>query len=445
MKPMQRLAVSEDRRYLVQEDGTPFFWLGDTAWELFHKLDREEAELYLGNRAELGFTVVQAVALAELEGLTTPNAYGQYPLGRNANGEYDPTLPTFAEPGAYGYWDHVDFIIDRAADYGIYIALLPTWGDKYNVAWGKGPRIFTAENAYAFGAWVGERYKDRTNIVWVLGGDRPLDTRHHSEVVHSMALGVRKAVQDRQLITFHPAGGRSSSMHVHEEEWLDFNMIQSGHSALYGANDAMIAMDYALSPAKPTLDGEPCYEDHPIAFKQANGYFEASDVRKAAYWALFAGAFGHTYGHHSIWSMTREPGEYFIMDWKQALHRPGASQMRHVRTLMESRPAGGRIPDQGLLAADYTGANRLRACRGDGYAFIYSPSGLPIKAALGRISGERVLATWYDPRTGASAPAGETANEGEIAFRPPSCGRCDDWVLILDDAAKGYSAPQPQG
>src|SRR5829696_3180637 len=39
-----RLKVSENRRFLVKEDGSPFFYLGDTAWELFHRLDREGAE-----------------------------------------------------------------------------------------------------------------------------------------------------------------------------------------------------------------------------------------------------------------------------------------------------------------------------------------------------------------------------------------------------------------
>jgi len=441
-KPLQRLSVSGNGRYLVNEDGSPFFWLGDTAWELFHKLDREEAELYLRNRAERGFTVVQAVALAELEGLTTPNAYGRYPLRIGADGRYDPERPDIAEQGAYGYWDHVDYIVDKAAEYGIYVALLPTWGDKYDLAWGKGPVVFTKENARTFGAWIGDRYKAKTNVIWVLGGDRPLEKRHHFEVVQAMAEGIRAADVGRHLMTFHPAGGRSSSLHVHDEAWLDFNMIQSSHGELHKANYAMVASDYALTPTKPTLDGEPCYEDHPVGFKAANGYFDAADVRKAAYWALFAGAFGHTYGHHSIWSMTREPADYFIMDWKQALMRPGAAHMRHVRTLMESRPADGRVPDPSLAAANYEGANHLEACRGDGYAFVYSPSGLPIRVRLGSISGDRVVATWYDPRTGASSPAGETANEGEAEYRPPTSGRNEDWVLILDDVSRGYPMPE---
>ncbi|WP_143092932.1 apiosidase-like domain-containing protein, partial [Arsenicibacter rosenii] len=123
------LNVSANQRYLVHQDGTPFFWMGDTAWELFHRLNEADADKYLKRRAEQGFTVIQAVALAELDGLNTPNAPGEKPLVNN-----DPTKPNEA------YFTHVDRIIDLAASYGLVIALLPTWGDKLNKStWGEGP------------------------------------------------------------------------------------------------------------------------------------------------------------------------------------------------------------------------------------------------------------------------------------------------------------------
>ena len=83
-----KLRVSANQRYLEYDDGTPFFYLGDTAWELYHRLNREEAQYYLSNRAAKGFTVIQAVALAELGGTDVPNAYGELPLINR-----DPTTP----------------------------------------------------------------------------------------------------------------------------------------------------------------------------------------------------------------------------------------------------------------------------------------------------------------------------------------------------------------
>jgi hypothetical protein len=430
IQALQRLKVCANRRFLVKEDGSLFFWLGDTAWELFHKLDREEAELYLNNRAKLGFNVIHAVGLAEMEGVTTDNAHGRRPLKTGASGRPDPAAPD--TDGHYDKWSHVDYIVDLAATLGLYIAFLPTWGDKYHKAWGKGPEIFDPVNAKIFGQWLGSRYKHKNNIIWVLGGDRPLTRRIHFEVVKAMAEGLAEGDGGSHLRTFHPPGEKSSSYFVHDETWLDFNMIQSGHGIGGRANYLLVEEDYSMLPVKPTLDGEPCYEDHPISFKPNNGYYDATDIRIAAYYAVFAGAFGHSYGHHSIWSMTSEPGDYFIMDWRSALERPGAKQMQHLRALMESRSFLDRIPDQGLIANNRNVANYMSGTRGDCYAMIYSPNGLRIDAVMGRIEGERVTASWYNPRTGLWTEAGEFDNMGKIAFQPPTSGRGEDWILVLD-------------
>jgi hypothetical protein len=435
---MQKLRVSKDGRRLTLEDGQPFFWLGDTAWELFHKLTMEEAEHYLATRARQRFNVVQAVALAELDGLATPNAYGKRPLAKSAAGEFDPALP-LTEDGEYDYWDHVDAVIDCAGRYGIYVALLPTWGDKVNLMWGKGPVVFDETNAAAFGEWLGRRYRSHSNIVWVLGGDRPLTEFGHFAVTRALAAGIRGGGAD-QLMTFHPMGGQSSSGHVHKESWLDFNMIQSSHGDGAQRNYEKVRHDYELAPVKPTMDAEPCYEDHPIGFNAENGYFDQADVRKAAYYAAFSGACGHTYGHHSVWCMSpgqfsslsfNEPGGYIICDWKDALERPGANQMRFIRELMESRRTDELAPDQGLLADNYAGANYIAAARGRDFAFYYTPNGLAVHARLGVLPGKLISVSWYDPRSGQSREAGTLPNEGTARVMPPSSGRGEDWILVL--------------
>src|SRR5512135_2924148 len=122
-----RLKVGDNHHFLVYQDGRPFFYLGDTAWELFHRLKREEADDYLSNRAADGFTVIQAVALAEFDGLHTPNAYGFRPLVND-----DPTRPDVKEGPGNDYWDHVDYVVNRAESLGLFIGFLPTWGDKWN-------------------------------------------------------------------------------------------------------------------------------------------------------------------------------------------------------------------------------------------------------------------------------------------------------------------------
>jgi hypothetical protein len=265
---------------------------------------------------------------------------------------------------------------------------------------------------------------------------------------HAMAAGIEAGDGGRHLITYHPQGGRSSSEWFHDAPWLDFNMLQSSHGAKDVANYKMIAADYARQPPKPVLDGEPRYEDHPVNWQPELGWFDDFDVRQAAYWALFAGAFGHTYGCHDIWQMLtpeRKPVSFGRTDWRKAVEFPGAWQMGHVRRLMLSRPFVSRVPDPALVAAGQgEGADHVEATRDrDGaYAFVYVPLGRPVTVDLTRLSGARVKAWWFDPRTGAAEAAGEWPREGARAFTPPGApGRGNDRVLVLDDAGRGFPPP----
>ena len=428
---MKLLKVSDSKRFLVDSDGEPFFYLGDTAWELFHSLSREEAELYLSNRASCGFNVIQAVLLAEMDGLDVPNYYGQRPLRRNGYEEYDPCLPDVAED-RYDYWDHVDYIVGRAEELGLYMGLLPTWGDKFNRKWGTGPVIFTPQNAYAYGKWLGQRYVKYSNIIWILGGDRPLETMYHHEVVDQMAAGLGDGGGHKFLMTYHPCGGESSSRFVHDRKWLDFNMMQSGHGERNTQSWKMIFQDRERFPIKPVLDGEPCYEDHPIGFRPEEGYFDAFDVRNRLYWNALSGACGNVYGHHSIWSMNRNneswPPEYVIMPWTAALERPGAQDVKVFSALQQTHPVLKCTPCPNVVADNREGANFIAGCGCRQYALFYIPNGLRFRLHMDRLF-RYSEAHWFDVRSGAHLPVSAPSLEGE--FVPPSSGRNHDWLLIL--------------
>lgn len=433
---MKRLQISANRRYLVFEDGHPFFWLGDTAWELFHRLREEEADFYLENRRAKGFTVIQAVALAEFDGLNTPNAYGEKPLIGN-----DPLHPNEA------YFSYVDRLLARAAQKGLFIGFLPTWGDKLELlAHGKGPVIFNPDNARQYGAWLGRRYRDCENLIWVNGGDRS-GGGNNGVIWHALAEGI-KSEDSNHLMTFHPWGGgngHSSSEWFHGSAWLDFNLAQSGHERRDLPNYELIASDYRRQPPKPCLDGEPRYEDHPVNWKPDElGYFNDYDVRQAAYWGLFAGAFGHTYGAHPVWQMCGErhqPITFARRDWRQALDLPGAYQMGYARRLMESRPMLERVPDQSLVAEARLGGEHIRATRGPGYAFVYLPTGGKVRVQTASFGGSQLRAWWFDPRLGKSTRLGILAQRPEMEFNAPSSGPQQDWVLVLDAAACHYPEP----
>lgn len=451
MWPLPRIRVSENHRFLVTETGEPFFWLGDTAWELFHRLTLPEAEHYLEVRRQQGFNVIQAVILAEHDGLRTPNANGHIPLLGD-----DPT-----RPNEY-YFRHVDAIIRLAAEKGLYIGLLPTWGDKVcGEYWGTGPVVFNRENARVYGRFLGERYKNDTNLLWILGGDRPAEG--YEDIWAAMAEGITEGHRlspggggGKPFMTYHPRGGSSSSAWLHKAEWLDMNMLQSGHCLVDTPNWDMIRADYELEPARPTLDGEPNYEHHPIdpyirPWKPEYGRYTDYDVRKQAYRAVFAGACGHTYGSHSIWQMYSPryaPTTFASPYWDEAVHGPGARQMIHLKNLMLSRPYLTRIPAPDLLPnvtpppppADLTKEddriNPLRAAHpvaardSEGrYGLVYFPlAGQSLEVDLRLLAG-RINAQWFDPRAGRFHPAGEHPQE-MVTFTSPIGG--PDWVLVLD-------------
>ena len=443
-----RICLSENRRFLVDEQGQPFFYLADTAWELFHKLNREEADHYLADRAEKGFTAIQAVAIAELDGINTPNAYGHLPFIQE-----DPARPDTKEGPANDYWDHVDYIVRKANQLGLYMAMLPTWG-RY---WRDGDRpVFTPENARRYGRWLANRYKD-DKIVWVLGGDRNPDNDRHRQTMRQMAEGLMEGDGHVHLITYHPTGYCGSAQFYHSEPWLDFNMRQNGHNHWAEAYK-MTRDDWDRNnPVKPVLDGEPIYEDHPVAFDpEHRGHSVAADCRRALYWDLFNGACGHTYGHHSVWQMwdpekSPYPVNRPLLPWKDAIQQPGAAQMQWGKLLMLSRPFLTRIPatERILAASDIPtawpgeGLYRFAATMDEEgtYLMVYAPVGRRFTVNTSVLQGQKLVGWWFDPRTGKAQKIGCIERGEAVSFVSPSPGEETDWVLVVDDASRRYGKP----
>jgi Protein of unknown function (DUF4038)/Putative collagen-binding domain of a collagenase len=439
-----RLKVTADKRYLQFEDGTPFFYLGDTGWELFHRLDLFDIKTYLDNRAAKGFSVIQAVVLAEFDGLKRPNRYGQLPLA-----SLDPLKPN------ENYFTLVDSTIRMARERNLFIGLLPTWGDKITVQWGEGPAIFDSVNAYKYGFWIGNRYKNDPNIIWILGGDRPAmnDKQDWRPIWRQMARGIIEATNHQCIIGYHPSGYQSSSKWLQQEEWLDINMFQSGHGS---GHDVpcwdFVSKDRSFTPVKPTMDAEPNYEDHPVnpwpKWNVDSGYFRDYDVRKQLYRSVFAGACGVTYGHHAVWQFMSEREEvvnHADRGWVNAIDRPGAFQAGYLKRLMESRPSLGRIPDLSLIAEGQgtVNAEHMEAFRAadNSYAMVYLPVGKKIRVNASFLNGKNITAWWFNPKDATIHKIGNVTGKASLEFTAPVVGKGNDWVLVLDDAGKKYITP----
>jgi hypothetical protein len=457
----KKLTVSKNGRFLEDHTGKPFLYLGDTAWELFHKLNREEATEYLENRKEKGFTVIQAVVLAELDGLRTPNAYGHLPLI-----DLDPTKPNEK------YFEHVDFIVDKASELGLFVGMLPTWGDKVpNIIGGEGPVIFTPENATKYGEYLGQRYRDKP-IIWILGGDRRVDSDTVFHIWKNMAEGLKSGDQGKHLISYHPRGVSSSSYWFHNEDWIDFNMYQTAHFHRFQKVYDHAMHDYSLHPIKPTIEAEPAYEDigmefwtfeewrhNPDVYNDVfdadnlvknkeffkKGFFTDYDVRVHAYWDLLSGASGYTYGNNAIWQMFRKGDKVVVpclYDWRESMNRPGADGMRHVRKLFEARDFSKLIPDQSIIyGQNPKDSTHIRAAVASDGSFLmaYMALGQPVTIVMKKIYGKGVKARWFDPRKGKIVEIGTFENTGSRTFTPPSSGINNDWILLIDDLSGSLS------
>jgi hypothetical protein len=434
----QHLRVSGNGRYLETNDGQPFFYLGDTAWELFHRLSKEEAQKYLENRAAKGFTVIQAVILAQLGGLTDPNSNGDLPLV-----EKDPVRPVEA------YFEHVDAIVDHAASLGLTIGMLPSWGSYWNTVNGD-EKIFTTENARIFGEYLGKRYRTQP-LIWILGGDENINNEEEQQIIEAMAEGIRAGDGGAHLMTFHPRGPGFSSDYFHKADWLDFNMYQSSHGGHDHDNGLYAEHDYQLKPTKPTLDGEPRYELIPAGFYFAGvprqDLFTDYDCRQAAYWSVLAGACGHTYGHSSIWQMwdkSRTTILGAVIPWHEAIDHPGSFQMQHLKTLFEARPFNQLVPDQSIIVSGpRDGGSKIRSALAmDGsFAIIYSPKGESFTIDKRNLTGEKSKEIWFDPRYGISFLLHSSNTKGIQTYTPPTHGNGCDWILIIEDAGKDFPLP----
>jgi len=434
---LPKLSVADNGRFLQYENGDPFFWLGDTGWLLFRKLTRDQAEYYLENRAGKGFNVIQAMLIHDLNNCTNVNGDSAF-IAKDIS---RPCVTEGMDPGdeeAYDYWDHVDYIVDLAAEYGLYMALVPIWGSNVK------SNTVTPEQATAYGNWLAERYSDRNNVIWLNGGD----IRGSDSTAFWDALGhALKSPAPEHLVTFHPFGRTQSSTWFHRASWLDLNMFQSGHrrynqddtDMAYGEDNwRYVQSDYRLIPVRPTLDGEPSYENIPQGLHDTTQpLWNDGDVRRYAYWSVFAGACGFTYGHREVMQFFRpgtdHPGYGATLPWREALEAPGACQLSHLKSLMGSIPLFTLIPDQTLIAGgqgeqyDY-----IAACRGDDFAFIYTYTGREVDVAMGKISGDEVHASWYDPRTGIYTETGTFGNTGILKFDPPGDKEeGNDWVLVM--------------
>ncbi len=399
------VAVSENKRYFVDRNGDPVFWLGTTQWQLFREYTLDEASIILERSAANGFKFVQVMLMGVGDG-TAPNVYGQKPWIND-----DPLTPNEE------YFRNVDAVLKIAGDNNLAISMT-LYHQRYR-------KYITVDKARPWARWLADRYKDVPHIVWSM---TPEAREEFVPILRELAAGLREGDEGRHPITFKPDPSPYSSSFIHGEEWLDFNSMQTWKDVklIY----PMVTKDYNLEPVKPVLMAEGAYE-------AGTEYgFEVTPlwVRRQAYYSYLAGAH-HTYGHNDSWRV--------LPTWRQALDAPGAAQLGILKRIyMARREWWLLVPDQSVFASGGQTAGDvlcLAARHQDGkWAMIYLAEEASFSVNMDKVAGAGVNAFWVNPETGDAMPAGAFPNSGQMSFSTPN--GWEDALLILEAAESSTSS-----
>ncbi|MDR2840276.1 MAG: glycoside hydrolase family 140 protein [Paludibacter sp.] len=435
-----KLQVSENHKFLQHQNGKPFFWLGETAWLLPSRSNRDQAGYFVGQVANNGFNVIQ---ISVLHSLGATNAYGHFAL---PNG-FD--FSNIDKEGENNYWKHVDYIVETAQRRGVYIAIVCVWGGSVKSG------LLGEEDAKKYGIFLAERYKKYPNIIWIIGGDVKGDI--NTNVWRTLATTI-KNIDTEHIMTYHPLGRTLSATWFNNDSWLDFNMFQSGHRR-YGQRKGdgdyaieenteedswrFVERSFAFEPIKPVLDGEPSYEGIPQGLHDSSEpLWNADDVRRYAYWSVFAGSMGHTYGNNSTMQMYQpgvSPAYGATEPWWESIHNDGASQMQYLKKLILAFPFFDRKADQSLISSkNGIQYERVIACRGNDFMLAYNYTNSRMEIDLTKISGAKKKAWWYNPRNGKIEFIGEFNNSKQTFSNDSGYRAGNDWVLIVTDKNANY-------
>lgn len=412
------LTVGPDQRHLLDQNNRPFLVVGDAPWSLMTAATKSEAEAYLEDRRQRGFNAV-LVNIIEHYFNGPVNKEGNAPFLRTGS-VYDFSKPVEA------YFAHIDYVIGLARDKGMLVMLTPAYLGYNGGQQGWWPEINTAVNTEAvmesYGRYLGTRYRNYNNILWVMGGD--WYGQEALPKTRSVVRGLQATDQSGRLFTAHNARQESGYTYYGSESWFTVN---STYSECTSTPQRLVA-DYQRTRVMPFFYIEGRYENE--------SDWTPRCLRSQAYWPALMGAVGSIFGNYPIYSF--DPG------WQTALGSVGAQGMTYFGRLFKSRAWERLVPDlagavlmagAGTLGPDYASAARTS----DGATVIvYSPIQKALTIDMTKISGALARVWWFNPATGVATLGGDFATTGSRSFTPPASG---DWLLVIDDASLGLAAP----
>lgn len=404
----------EGQRYLVDAAGRPFLIVGDSAWSLLTQLTIEDAELYLSDRQAKGFNTILVNLLEHKYADNTPkNVYGDGPFKTDGD---------FSAPNDR-YFDYVERVLRDAAQKEFLVLLAPAYtgasgGDE---GWYREMEASGLDKLRSYGRYVGNRFKNFKNIIWVHVGDYNPPNKKLSQAV---AEGIRE-ISPNSLHTAHNGPG------THGLGYWCASEIPIGIDTLY--TYAPVAAEAALlaeNKKMPFFLVESRYEN------ERDG--TPLRTRIQAWQAVLSGAAGQVFGNSPIWYFNAKAADPQPMQWKTALDSPGALGISHLRNLLFSLPWFTLEPDSNrklLVGGALDGHFQAVAARSaDGkFAIIYVPSPRPFAVDTKQIAGDLFIGRWFDPAAGEffDLDLKPQSTSGRQEFNAPGCSREGDWALLL--------------
>jgi hypothetical protein len=380
-------------------------------------LSKTDAASYLEDRRLRGFNAV-LVNLVE--------HYYNGPVNKEGNAPFQKTgsVYDFSRP-VEAYFSHVDYVLAQARDKGLLVYLTPAYLGYGGGAEGWWPEINTSVNTEAvmenYGRYLGTRYRNYPNIVWVMGGD--WYGQESLAKTQALVRGLRATDLAGRLITAHNARNESGYVYYGSETWFTVNNTYSDCTS----TPQRSIDDYGRLRVMPFVYIEGRYENENSTTQTC--------LRSQAYWPVLLGAVGSVFGNRPIWLF--DPG------WQSALASQGAQGMTYFARLFRSRAWEKLVPDSAgtvLTAGRQVGADYAAAARAsDGSTIIvYTPSSRGLTVDLSKVGGTTARAWWFNPATGTATMIGDYPTSGSQTFTPSAAG---DWVLVIDNAGLGYAAP----
>ena len=421
--PMQKLKISDSQRFLVKEDGSPFVWIGETNW-FFARLSPSIIDSILDKRSRQGYSIMFVSCRENL---------------------YNGSDPGDIKQPNETWWEYLDQYIEKCRQRNMYVGITLGW---YGLA-----RKHSPDELFEYGKWVGNRYKHKNNIVWLTLGETGSHLRKSAikkEKITALINGIRTGDTGNKLLTIHADYKRGSSI-TDDGELCDFNNWQTSQ---WCCPDNLprkdkrnwrvweaIEFDYNKKYNglnKPTLDSEAWYENNKD-FCGTTPFI----IRRRAYYSIFAGGFGFTYGAGGIWD-GRKSGEKCSGSALQAIHYPGARDVGYLSQFLNrlDNEFLKLRPNQELIvegnSESYDSHIQSTMAHDGSFALVYSGGDGPYSIDLSRFTNGIVEFCWYNPREDFYTKRGEILrpdNPRQYKVDPPGEeGPGNDWILMVGNS-----------